>query len=740
MNYWVVLLALLGFLGVAVTGVDLASSRSSWGFVLLGLGAFLLSLRSLYRPSGVARQWLICASFLGGGYFMVRAALGGPVGLALPDVVLVLAFLCVYFLVAASSSRAKGMMLWGLAVVCVANVGVAFVQKFGDAGFFVWKDGGDGSSRVVSGLFGHYNPFSGFMNGSIFFFATFAFFGRRAWLRVVCGLLVVGILLAVIFGNSRGGWVSLVVGAVVWMVMVLAYLKQRKSRVFGVALVLGVLFMVTGLASSTWMVQRIIDKRAESTFERLGVEGVKRLDDGGRMGLQQLAFEIFQESPVFGMGARSYSYLSLKNWDVERRPLYDRPPEFVHNEYLQALSDYGLVGLLIVMLLILVHAILGSYHALSSEELGGERELSLMQLGAIGGFIAVLAQCFFSFLLHTPSCMVLVGLLAGILASRSSGGRVVAVRVMPERFSGALGAVAALSLLAVGGVLTHSYVLSLRANGQLAELDGEGAAFQALVTMNEAGHAGRDPEIFEVVGRAAMVFAKKATESGDGDLAGRFYAEAKRAFEAALKYNPHSPAGIAGLPRVEDALGNWGEAEKGHELAMRRLWSREYRLKPHFHAAQSAYASGLRSFYEGERGKAVEDFRKASERMKRRHELLEMPGVLRQDRVVIRELEGWVSFLEGQFLFEKGDRVWKNERPRRPELGYAYLLEAEKRFQACEAVMRDRVSSWEKLVKQLRFNLEVLEGGRVRPAKLSEEEITEVLTVQAVLDSRPASR
>ncbi len=731
MIFLVMLFAVLGFLGVAVTGVDLASSRSGGGLVLLSVGVFLLSLRSLFRPSGepgAARHWLTCVSLLGGGYFVVRAAVGGPVGLALPDVALVLSLLSVYFLVVASPLSGKRAMLWALVALCVANVVVAFFQKFGAEGFYVWKEGGGDSVRVVSGLFGHYNPFSGFLNGSVFIFATFAFFGKKLWFRVCCGLLVVGILAAVVFGGSRGGWVSLVVGAAVWVMVVLAYLKQRKSRAFGVALVCGILFTVIGLASSAWMVQRIIDKRAESTLERLGVEGVTRLDDGGRMGLQQLAFDIFQESPVLGMGPRSYSYLSLENWDPERRPLYDRPPEFVHNEYLQALVDYGLLGLLIVMALILVHAILGCYHALGSEGEGEDEELSLMQLGAMGGFVAILAQCFFSFLLHTPSCMVLLALLSGILASRGRRKEAGSLRAIPERFSGALGAVVAVSLFFVGGVLTQSYLLSLKANEQLAGISDDESAFRALATMSDAAHTGRDPEIFEIVGRSAMIFGKKAGELKDDELAKKFNLEAKRALEAALEYNPHSPAGIAGLPRIEDALGNWEQAEAGHELAMEKLWSREYRLRPYFYASQSAYASGLRAFSKGERRGALKDFRKASQRLEQRHELLQMPGVLRQDKDFILELEAWVLFLEGQFLFEKGDEVWKNERPRNPELGYGFMLEAQKRFQACEAVMKGKSEAWGVLVKQLEFNLQVLEGGRVRPVNLSDEEVAEAVS------------
>ncbi len=740
MIFLVTLFTVLGFSVVSGTGVDLASSRTGMGLILLGVGALLWSFEGLLQPFKIGRAWLLCLSFLGGFYFIGRAALGGPVGLALPDVVLVLTFLCIYLVSASSNLSLKRVMVWALAVLCVANIGVAFSQKFGGEAFFVWKEATE-SSRLVAGLFGHYNPFSGFMNGSIFFFATFTFFGKKIWLRIGSGFLTVAIIAAVVFGGSRGGWVSLAVGLTVWVLMVLAYLKQRKSRVFGVAMISGILFMFIGLAGSTLMIQKIIDQRAEDMLELHGVEGTRSLDDGGRMAFQQQAFEIFKESPLIGMGARSYSYLSLENWDIEKRPLYERPPEFVHNEYLQALSDYGLIGLMVGLLLILVHLISGCYHALTSESTGGDNELPLLQLGAIGGFVAILCQCFFSFLLHVPACMALLALLSGILASQAQSEKVVSTtKGLVERFTGALGIAASVSLIVVGGILTQSYLLSLKANKELAGVSDEESAFRALDTMIDAAHVGRDPNIFEIAGRLSMEYAQNANQSKDGELAKRFSFEAKRAFESGLEYNPNFAAGIAGLPRVEEALGNWKKAEEGHKHAMERLWSREFQLKPHLYAAQSSFSSALRLLYEGNKNDALLELRKAQNRLDERNRILKMPSIVRDDKSFQSELDGWIAFLEAQLLFKEADHVWKNSRPRNSELGYGLMLEAQKRFQASESVVKGKDPYWERLVQQLEFNLQVLEGGRVSPTDLSEKEIAAILGSEAGLDSLPAKR
>jgi len=41
-----------------------------------------------------------------------------------------------------------------------------------------------------------------------------------------------------------------------------------------------------------------------------------------------------------------------------------------------------------------------------------------------------------------------------------------------------------------------------------------------------------------------------------------------------------------------------------------------------------------------------------------------------------------VSFYEGRLLFRKGDGIWRNAKPRQPELAYAWMLEAQKKYRA----------------------------------------------------------
>jgi hypothetical protein len=58
-----------------------------------------------------------------------------------------------------------------------------------------------------------------------------------------------------------------------------------------------------------------------------------------------------------------------------------------------------------------------------------------------------------------------------------------------------------------------------------------------------------------------MLEANTALQGNDPAVAEKFNLRAKAAFERSLELNPNFSAALAGLPRVEDALGNHAAAE-----------------------------------------------------------------------------------------------------------------------------------------------------------------------------------
>lgn len=719
------------FVIIAVTGIDLITSRIGVGLAGLGLTLCVVSILRVLNPPQGSRPWLTIFSLLGAGYLVGRALLGGPEGLAIHDVALVLSAIGIYLSVSSAGREVRGFWIMLLAVVGMANVGLAFSQLGLENSFYFWQSGGADEGHAI-GLFAHYNAFASFLNGTVFFFLSYTFFGRNFAARWACALLSVGLIVCLVMSQSRGGWLSFVVGGSLWMVLLVLFLKQRRSKFLGIVSIAVVALGVGGIVSSVWMVQRITEKRVEKYEEDTGRKVEAKVSDGGRVAFQQMGFEIFLDSPAVGGGARAFSYRALEKWDPDTLELWMGDPEFAHNEFIQLLSDYGLVGFALILILLFIHGIVGVINLVSEDD--RDSGLSIWQLGAAGGLVAMLCQSYFSFIFHFPACVVLCAFQLAILASRSKSQPVFR---FAELMIGIGGLAVAAALVILGVNFSKGYVLSKTAIGQLTVAESADEVFMGLETLEEAGDRSWDPKSFEIVARRAMSEANAALEEKDSDLAEKFNLRAKAAFERALELNPNFSAALAGLPRVEDALGNHVAAQEGHQKAMKLIWAREIKLRPYFHAARSSFLQALKS---DDEATAMDLLREAKSRILKRRKILEPRRELDEEKEVRGIIQAWLNYYEGRAIFQRGNDIWINAKPRNPELALAFLLEAQTRYQLSEKLVKGKDLRFEKEAKQLKFSVETLEAAQYQPVKLSKEQIRNAIEQEAVLDSDSTTR
>lgn len=735
LSNWALGLCAAFFVSIAATGIDLITSRIGVGLVGLGVALCVVSILRLVNPPLSSRPWLTIFSLLGAGYLVGRALMGGPEGLAVHDVALVLSAIGIYLSVTSTGRGVRGFWIILLAILVAVNVGLAISQSVLESPFYFWQPGGSDESHAI-GLFAHYNAFASFLNGTVFFFLSYTFFGRNVAARWACALLSLGLIVTLVMSQSRGGWLSFVVGGSLWMVLLILFLKQRRSKLLGIVSIAVVLLGVGGIVSSVWVVQRITEKRVEKYEENTGRKVEAKVSDGGRVAFQQMGFEIFLDSPVVGGGARAFSYRALEKWDPDTLELWMGDPEFAHNEFIQLLSDYGLVGFVLVLVLLFIHGIVGVINLVSEDD--RDPGLSIWQLGAAGGLVAMLCQSYFSFIFHFPACVVLCAFQLAILASQS--------KEKPKnrpvfRFTelvigiGGLGVAAALAFLGIN--FFKGYLLSKEAVQKLTAAESVEDVFTGLETLEKAGDRSWDPKSFEIVARRAMLEANTALQGNDPAVAEKFNLRAKAAFERSLELNPNFSAALAGLPRVEDALGNHAAAEEGHQKAMKLIWAREIKLRPYFHAARSSFLQALKSDNDAI---ALDLLREAKSRILKRREILEPRRELDEEKEIRRIIQAWLNYYEGRAIFQRGNDIWINAKPRNPELALAFLLEAQTRYQLSEKLVKGKDPRWEKEAKQLKFSVGTLEAAQYQPVKLSEEQIGNAIEKEAVLDSNPTTR
>ncbi len=197
--------------------------------------------------------------------------------------------------------------------------------------------------------------------------ALAAIFATRSWLT---RLLYCGIVLIPLVRGVTSGKVFLY-GFVVSAAVAILWVRARGASLVA-ALMLAVLLVAGALAAGSTSItspfERLVDtERQQSSFE----------GKGGRGALIVAALSIWQEAPLLGVGpGNSYVYM------LERSPI-GTP----HNQYMNILTEFGLVGLGIWLwfLAATFRTGLRVYHALVDPEL---RTYALGWIGVFAGMVA----------------------------------------------------------------------------------------------------------------------------------------------------------------------------------------------------------------------------------------------------------------------------------------------------------------------------------------------------------------
>lgn len=726
-------LILSGFVVLWVNGVGVSLGPSSLGLLLLGAGLFLKAFDSRSECQSVGAG-LIGVVLVAAVYLVWRAWTGGPEGLAFHDLWLVLILVASYL---ASSSGgenfAKG-VFFSLLALSVVGVYLSFTQVF-SADPRIHEVTGEVAPINATGFFFACNSFASFAVTSFFL----VFFGGIIWnrnpiVRVIVCVVLGGLFWGIVASGSRGGWLALVAGGSVCIWGLWAYFRRHQSDRAPIVALAGVVIALLAVVTSWWVVKKQAAARAN-------LEQVAQVDDGHRLEFQKMALDLGFGSPVIGNGARSFSYRVFEHWDLDRLLIWIPNPEFAHNEFLQLFCDYGIVGIILASLAIAAHFIYGIV-AIQTEDIRGSACGAALRPAALGGMVAILAQCYFSFLLHIPAIVAMLGLLAGLAGRRGVApsklgvkqrvlcclGGLLAMFLGATVFWGYRKAleVEAVSLISSNPVALPGYGRTINASPALVSGVNPEYASKSINQLVDAGVQMRDGDIVAQGGQLAMVFANAMDQEGDKEGAKRMRIEGINAFERTLELNSNHQIALVGVPQLLMAQSRFEEAEEALKSPMETLWSREVYLRTFFHASLNAYLHGYQLFLEGRWDEGVEKVKLAVERIERSKELLSWvpPG---ENEIALREqLAAWDKYFRGRQLYLAGDAIWKK---RRPEEGMGLMLEAATSYRESQQIVEKILPRWAKEFDRLSKNLEILKVASITPVKYSEEELLEIVSV-----------
>ena len=226
-------------------------------------------------------------------------------------------------------SRAQTWTLVGtLAALGVAGAGMAAYQRFVDPSWMMLgRVQADQFVGRSAGMFGIPNSLAGLLE--LMAPVCLVLLSSRAVrpaAKIVCAWLAVLFLFAVVLTGSRGGWIGLGLALLAWPLMTGGDWRRRL-----LAAGVGLAVLLVGFA----LLYRFSD------YARKRIEPF--LDgrfEASRPLIWKAGWQMWQDAPWLGRGAASYNVL----FEQYRPRGFLNEPDWTHNDYLNTLSDYGLVG------------------------------------------------------------------------------------------------------------------------------------------------------------------------------------------------------------------------------------------------------------------------------------------------------------------------------------------------------------------------------------------------------------
>ena len=406
----------------------------TWGPALLALGISVSAALPVFWRKGRPTLGLGLSAFctLVAAWFGWRAWASPVPELGLADLLLLTGCVGTFLSIRAieGNAVAERILIWGIALLLLANIGVVAKQvaEPGYAPVFQSRAGG-----FPSGFFAHYNEAANYLIASSLLVAAAAWFGRHATAtRVFFGLIAIAGLAAVYFTRSRGGILGAAIGSGVFVAIAMAIGKRQRARWFGLALIA---IPIVGFAFAAF----VFNGWQDSQHLRLAGSGIAQLlDNNCRLYYLGVALSCIGLHPLFGGGGRSFSW---ENFKFANAPLQGdmatHQAEQVHNELLQAATDYGIIGAGLLIGLIGSLVVISVVRILFPKDSKEFQAGDAWRLGGMAALAGMFVQSSFSFDFHLFPGVLLLGICLGQL---SCGVSVPRPRVLRIGASGILSA------------------------------------------------------------------------------------------------------------------------------------------------------------------------------------------------------------------------------------------------------------------------------------------------------------
>ncbi len=318
----------------------------------------------------------------------------------------ILTYAALFFIILNNLNRQEATQIISFALIFLAlGISIYAIYQFLTHSNRVWHF----PVRFIGRAGGTYispNHLAGFLELLLPLALTYTLVGRgRAVTKIFLGYAALVMIAGIGVTGSRGSWVACLIALTVLFVVLLF---QRAHRLpAGLLLVVVIGSCIWGASQTSLFQSRL----------NAAVAG-GRVDLDVRLVLWESAVRMWQDHAWFGVGPGHYDH----RYRTYRPATVQLQPDYAHNDYLNALADWGVVGttLLLLALGALAVGILKVWKHVRRGENEFGMSLSNKFAFVLGGTIALLALLIHAtvdFNLQIPANAILTVTLAALLSS-----------------------------------------------------------------------------------------------------------------------------------------------------------------------------------------------------------------------------------------------------------------------------------------------------------------------------------
>ena len=559
-------------------------------YALFAVGGFLMLAARPNRDQAGPRLFCLVSTIAFALYVCVRAHFSPVEYQARYDFFMALGALIAYFVGAVHMPGAgrRNSLIAVLLTYAVVHVIVGVLQFTRGDNYMLlpWIYRPDYGWRA-SGFYICPNHLAGLLEVLGLIALSFCCWGRcRNSLRMLAGYAFAICLAGIAITGSRGGWLSTAFGLLAFAIISFWAVGRLRRHLFLPMLVAGIvgLAVLIGGALTVMKTSDAIRMRLGQVYDPTNM----------RILLWEAALKQFNLQPVVGTGAGTYIYYGrqFRAKEVQNDPIH------AHNDYLELLAEYGLVGagLCVVFLGAHIYSGVAGMRRVVRRKLEPayrmqSNEFALL-VGTLSGVAALIAHSTIDFNLHIPANTLLVAFLFGVLANPEAD----AVHQRPARpwqryVAPATGAV----LLAFAVPLIEGEY-----HGELSRIALRDRMYpEALAHAERAlSHEKKNADLYYYRGEAQHFLAFITQDERERF---KLHAAAADDFAHGLAVFPQDLRLLLKLGRTLDNLGRFKEAEP--------FYDRAFIADPNFGNVYAYY--GLHLQLQGQLKRAEEFYRKA---------------------------------------------------------------------------------------------------------------------------------